>query len=61
MDRETRDLGIYMLRLITHDQPSYFKFLSANAYATAGTSSSSLRIGGWGPMGVMLKGLICET
>jgi len=33
-------------------------FLNDNAYCTAGTSSSSLKIGGSGPTGVILKGLI---
>ena len=37
-----------------------FECLNANAYATAGTSSSSLKIGGSGPTGVMLNLLIYD-
>jgi len=36
----------------------YFLFTKDNAYLTAGTSSSSPKIGGSGPSGVILKGLI---
>jgi hypothetical protein len=35
-------------------------FAKAIAYFTAGTSSSSFNIGGSGPTGVMLRGLIYE-
>jgi len=40
---------------------NYFLFTKDNAYLTAGTSSSSPKIGGSGPSGVMLNGLIYKV
>lgn len=37
----------------------YFLFTKDKAYFTAGTSSSNPKIGGSGPSGVILNGLIC--